>query len=154
MSSVFQENFIKSFKGVSRIFQWSFFCNFVVAWISLQLPEQKEGLFDKNNNKNNNNNRNKNNNIVGIKIRFKVPNKPIRLRKNQIIQNLIFVSCVCMPIFRFVGYIQLVVFLLQYMKRRGKIAQSDIYHCCMWYPLKGNFTWKKISSSFLWMFIF
>ena len=43
-SSVFQENFIKSFKGVSKIFKWSFFCNFV-AWISSQLPEQKEGLF-------------------------------------------------------------------------------------------------------------
>ena len=44
MSSVFQENFIKSFKDVSRIFKWSFYCN-LVAWISSQLPEQKEGLF-------------------------------------------------------------------------------------------------------------
>ena len=42
-SSVFQKSFIKSFKYVSRIFKWSFFCNFV-AWISSQLPEQKEGL--------------------------------------------------------------------------------------------------------------
>ena len=33
-----------SFKDVSRIFKWSFFCNFV-AWISSQLSEQKEGLF-------------------------------------------------------------------------------------------------------------
>ena len=35
----FQENFKKSFKGVSRMFQCSF-----VAWISSQLPEQKKGL--------------------------------------------------------------------------------------------------------------
>ena len=28
----------------SSMFQWSF-CNFIVAWISSQLPEQKEGLF-------------------------------------------------------------------------------------------------------------
>ncbi len=32
------------FQEFSRMFQWSF-CNFVVAWISSQLPEQKEGLF-------------------------------------------------------------------------------------------------------------
>ena len=44
MSRVFQENFIKSFKDVPRIFKLSFYCNFV-AWISSQLPEQKEGLF-------------------------------------------------------------------------------------------------------------
>ena len=31
VSSVFQENFIKSFKGVSRIFQCSFVFNFFVA---------------------------------------------------------------------------------------------------------------------------
>ena len=31
------------FQKFSRMFQWSF-CNFIVAWISLQLPEQKEGL--------------------------------------------------------------------------------------------------------------
>ena len=45
--SVFQENFKKHFKGVS-VFQECFnkvlFCDFVVAWISLQLPEHKEGL--------------------------------------------------------------------------------------------------------------
>ena len=34
VSSVFQENFNKVL-----------FCNFVLAWISSQLPEQKEGLF-------------------------------------------------------------------------------------------------------------
>ena len=32
------------FQEFSRMFQWSF-CNFIVAWISSQLPEQKEGLF-------------------------------------------------------------------------------------------------------------
>ena len=36
-------------KKVSRVFQECFkevlFCNFVLSWISLQLPEQKEGLF-------------------------------------------------------------------------------------------------------------
>ena len=41
--------FMKISKKVSRVFQESFdevfFCNFVVAWISLQLPKQKEGLF-------------------------------------------------------------------------------------------------------------
>ena len=37
VSSVFQEHFIKCFKGVSRIFCF--------AWISSQLPKQKEGLF-------------------------------------------------------------------------------------------------------------
>ena len=43
--SVFQENFIKSFRDVSKIFKWRrFFCNFI-AWISSQLPEHKEGLF-------------------------------------------------------------------------------------------------------------
>ena len=34
---------------MSRVFQECFnevlFCNFIVAWISSQLPEQKEGLF-------------------------------------------------------------------------------------------------------------
>ena len=40
MLSVFGENFKKSLEGVSRKFQWSF-----VAWISSQLPEQKEGFF-------------------------------------------------------------------------------------------------------------
>ena len=54
--------FQKRFKQVSRVFEESIecvskksnkkgcfnvvlFCNFVVAWISSQLPEQKEGLF-------------------------------------------------------------------------------------------------------------
>ena len=32
------------FQEFSSMFQWSF-CNFIVAWISSQLPEQKEGLF-------------------------------------------------------------------------------------------------------------
>ena len=32
------------FQEFSKMFQWSF-CNFIVAWISSQLPEQKEGLF-------------------------------------------------------------------------------------------------------------
>ena len=45
VSSVFQENFKKK---VSMVFQEWFnevlFCNFVFAWISSQLPEQKEGL--------------------------------------------------------------------------------------------------------------
>ena len=45
-ASVFQENLIKSFKCVSRMFQQSFiYSKFVVAWTSLQVPEQKEGLF-------------------------------------------------------------------------------------------------------------
>ena len=39
----------KMFKKVSRVFQECFnevlFCNFVLVWISSQLPEQKEGLF-------------------------------------------------------------------------------------------------------------
>ena len=43
---VLRDFFIKSFKDVSRIFKWSFFCNFV-AWISSQLPEQMEGLFSR-----------------------------------------------------------------------------------------------------------
>ena len=43
MSSVFQENVVKSVKDVSRIFKGSFYCDFF-AWISSQLPEQKEGL--------------------------------------------------------------------------------------------------------------
>ena len=38
------------FKKISRVFQECFnkvlFCDFVVAWISSQLPEQKEGLFE------------------------------------------------------------------------------------------------------------
>ena len=34
-----------SCKGVSRMCQGSFFCNFVVAWHSLQILTQKEGLF-------------------------------------------------------------------------------------------------------------
>ena len=38
--SVFQKNFKQSFMGVSRMF-----CNFVIAWISSKLPEQKKGLF-------------------------------------------------------------------------------------------------------------
>ena len=38
VSIVFQENVTKSFYEI-------LFCNFVVAWISSQLPEQKEGLF-------------------------------------------------------------------------------------------------------------
>ena len=42
--------FKKISKKVSRVFQECFdeilFCNMVVPWISLQLPEQKEGLFD------------------------------------------------------------------------------------------------------------
>ena len=46
MSSVFQKNFKKE---VSRVFQECFnevlFCNFVLALISSQLLEQKEGLF-------------------------------------------------------------------------------------------------------------
>ena len=44
-----QMNFKKISHKVSRVFQKSFhevsFLNFVVAWISSQLPEQKEGLF-------------------------------------------------------------------------------------------------------------
>ena len=36
----FQIKFQECFNGV-------FFCNFVVAWISSHLPEQKEGLFSK-----------------------------------------------------------------------------------------------------------
>ena len=54
--------FLDTFKGESRelqsnlkevkgVFQGSFkavlFCDFVVTWISSQLPEQKEGLFIK-----------------------------------------------------------------------------------------------------------
>ena len=60
MSQVCFKEILKRFKGlferrskgisqkVSKVFQKSFdevlFCNFVVAWISSQLPEQKEGL--------------------------------------------------------------------------------------------------------------
>ena len=69
---MFKESIRCVSKKVSRVFQWSFkwgsrvfkrssmgvlgkfqrcfndvlFCKFVVAWISSQLPEQKEGLFD------------------------------------------------------------------------------------------------------------
>ena len=36
-------------KKIARVFQECFnevlFCNFVLAWISLKLPEQKKGLF-------------------------------------------------------------------------------------------------------------
>ena len=49
---VFTKSFKKCkgwFKQASRLFQGSFnevlFCNFVLALISSQLPEQKEGLF-------------------------------------------------------------------------------------------------------------
>ena len=45
----YQRCFKKISKQVSRVFQECFievlFCNFVVAWISSQLPKQKEGLF-------------------------------------------------------------------------------------------------------------
>ena len=54
--SKFQRRFkevLRVFKGclkkVSNVFHECFkevlFCNSIVAWISLQLPEQKEGLF-------------------------------------------------------------------------------------------------------------
>ena len=47
VSIVFQENFKKSFKGVSTLecFNEILFSDFVVAWISSQLSEQKKGLF-------------------------------------------------------------------------------------------------------------
>ena len=48
VSSVFQDNS----KKVSLVFQECLnevlFCDFVVAWISSQLPEKKEGLFSQN----------------------------------------------------------------------------------------------------------
>ena len=56
LSRMFQASFMNrkfqgSFKGVYRKFQRCFkevfLCNFVVAWISLQLPKQKETLFPK-----------------------------------------------------------------------------------------------------------
>ena len=51
MSTVFQDNFkekvSRCFKSVSMKFCFVIlFCDFVVARISSQLPEQKEGLFD------------------------------------------------------------------------------------------------------------
>ena len=41
------KKFKRCFKKFSRVFQESLrvYCNFVVAWHSSQLPEQKEGLF-------------------------------------------------------------------------------------------------------------
>ena len=52
VSRVFKESvkgisrkFQKKFQGCFRMFQYCFFHNFVVAGHSLQLPEQKEGLF-------------------------------------------------------------------------------------------------------------
>ena len=46
---MFKESVKCVFKKISRVCQECFkevlFCNFVVAWISSQLPEQKEGLF-------------------------------------------------------------------------------------------------------------
>ena len=48
---MFKESIRCVSKKVSRVFHECFnevlLCNFVVAWISLQLPEQKEGLFKK-----------------------------------------------------------------------------------------------------------
>ena len=44
VSSVFQENFKQSFKGALKMFDKVLFCNFIVAWISSQLPKKKEGL--------------------------------------------------------------------------------------------------------------
>ena len=59
-SKVFQVSFkavSKTFKVVSRVFcvncvsrkykyfNEALFCNFLLAWVSSQLPEQKEGLF-------------------------------------------------------------------------------------------------------------
>ena len=45
MSSVFQENFRKVSRVSLECFNYVLFRDFVVAWISSQLPEQKEGLF-------------------------------------------------------------------------------------------------------------
>ena len=41
---VFQKNSKKGLKDVSRCFIEFLFCNFVVAWHSSKLPEQKEGF--------------------------------------------------------------------------------------------------------------
>ena len=45
--SVFQENLKKASKVLQEYFNEVLFDEFVVAWISSQLPEQKEGLFIK-----------------------------------------------------------------------------------------------------------
>ena len=45
VSSVFQESFNNKFQGCFKNVSMKFFCNFVLACISSQLPEQKEGLF-------------------------------------------------------------------------------------------------------------
>ena len=49
VSVVFQKKFNEFCREVSKVFQGSFkavlMCNFVVAWISSQLPKQKVGLF-------------------------------------------------------------------------------------------------------------
>ena len=43
---MFQENLKKKASSVfQRVFNEVLFCNFDLAWISSQLPEQKEGLF-------------------------------------------------------------------------------------------------------------
>ena len=36
--------YLECFKEFSKASRWCFVCNLIVVWLSLQLPEQKEGL--------------------------------------------------------------------------------------------------------------
>ena len=47
VSSVFQENFIKSFKGVSRIFQWSFVLQFCCCMNLIAATRAEGGLVNR-----------------------------------------------------------------------------------------------------------